>query len=610
MSALDCGAIVRAFRIDPPARRPSHVTRSRSRITRGIWQATAALLLLFGVSDASAQVTISWNPSAEPDVIGYKLYVGAESRTYHESIDVGTRTIHTVSGLQDDRPYYFAVTAYTSSGLESAYSSEVTTAVAVRLLPDDTSINIDAANYSAHPALMTYTWPDRKPANAALLKFDLSGIPQAAAVHKATLQLSLIESDAAGTGYLVTAHKVIGTNPVIARATGYSVDGATPWDPSDCCYRNIPLAQANIAPPEFSVAVDSQPGTRAWTITSMVRDWLAEPPSNAGVLLNSDASASADRYRYFASREHPEAALRPALTLEYVVPRRLDSTPPTVRMTSPVLEAPYVSGTIDVAAEAGDESGIASVRFFADDRQIGEVHAAPYTIAWDTTAISDGAHALVAVARDAAGNSVFSAPVPLFVANGVLMLKGSDTSLNLDAKNYSTHGVLMTYTWPERRTANAAVLKFDLSSLPAGAVVHDATLRLSLVESDAAPLPYFVSAHKIIGRNPIIEKATGYTTDGATRWTATACCHNDVPLAQADISPAYDTRALDRARGEKSWTLTRMVQEWLADPATNFGVLLNSDASAAADRFRYFASAEYGETDLRPVLHIVYSAPK
>lgn len=72
----------------------------------------------------------------------------------------------------------------------------------------------------------------------------------------------------------------------------------------------------------------------------------------------------------------------------------------------------------------------------------------------------------------------------------------------------------------------------------------------------------------------------------------------------------YDTRALDRLHGEKSWTLTRMVQEWLADPATNFGVLLNSDASAAADRFRYFARAEYGETGLRPVLHIVYSAPR
>ena len=196
------------------------------------------------------------------------------------------------------------------------------------------------------------------------------------------------------------------------------------------------------------------------------------------------------------------------------------------------------------------------------------------------------------------------------LANGLARLPAIDTTLTLNPRNYSTDPTLRTYTWPDRRIANAAVLKFDLSAVPAGAVVHEATLQLTLVESDAAAETYVVSAHKIVGRNPAIELATGYSADGVSRWTATACCHNDVPLAQADISPAYDTRALDRARGEKSWTLTRMVQEWLADPATNFGVLLNSDASAAADRFRYFASAEYGETDLRPVLHIVYSAPR
>lgn len=374
MSALDWRAIVRAFRIDPPAR-PSPATRSRSQTTRGASQATAALLLVFAVSDASAQVTISWNPSPEPDVVGYKLYVGAESRTYHESIDVGNRTAYTVSGLPDDRPYYFAVTAYTSSRVESAYSSEVTTAVAVRLRPDDTSLNIDAVNCSTHPALMTYTWPDRAPANAALLKFDVSGVPPAALVHRATLRLFLVESDAdAGTSYTIAAHKVVRSDPVIGRATGYTTDGVTPWDPSRCCHRYVPLAQANIAPPEFSRAVDASPGTKTWTITGMVQQWLADPAANAGVLLNADASTPADRYRYVASMEHPDGDRHPALDVEYVVPRRLDAIPPAVRITSPS-PGTYVSGTVEIAAEGNDESEIASVRFFVDDRQIGELAA-------------------------------------------------------------------------------------------------------------------------------------------------------------------------------------------------------------------------------------------
>jgi hypothetical protein len=576
------------------------------------WRAlVAAAVVLTTVPDAAAQVTITWDPSPEPDVAGYKLYVGAESHLYHQIIDVGNRTTHTVTNLQDDRPYYFAVTAYTSTGGESAHSREVTNAVAMRLLPDDTSLNIDRVNYSRHPALMTYTWPERTPANAALLSFDLSGIPPAALLHRATLRLFLIDSDTiADTNYAVTAHKVVGARPVIGLSTGYTADGATPWNPSACCHRNIPLAQANIAPPEFSNAVDSRRGAKAWTITAMVRDWLADPAANAGLLLNADASAGADRYRYFASMEHPDAALRPALEVEYVVPRRLDATRPSVRITSPSAGAPYATGTISVAAEATDESGIASVRFFVGDRQIGEASGGSYALSWDTSQVSDGTHSLVAVARDAAGNTAVSAPVTVLVANGVVRLSARDTTLNLDATNYSSHPVLMTYTWPERRIANAAVLEFDLSTLPEGAVVHEATLRLTLLESDAAGEPYVVSAHKIVGKDPVIEKATGYTADGRIRWTATECCHGDVPLAQADISPAYDTKAIDHVRGEKVWTLTRMVQEWMADPATNFGVLLNSDGGAAADRFRYFASADHDAPDLRPVLHVVYSMPE
>lgn len=72
------------------------------------------------------------------------------------------------------------------------------------------------------------------------------------------------------------------------------------------------------------------------------------------------------------------------------------------------------------------------------------------------------------------------------LANGVARLAANDTTLNLNARNYSADPMLRTYTWPDRRVANAVLLEFDLSAVPAGAVVHEATLRLTLVESDAA----------------------------------------------------------------------------------------------------------------------------
>src|SRR5205085_673906 len=109
----------------------------------------------------------------------------------------------------------------------------------------------------------------------------------------------------------------------------------------------------------------------------------------------------------------------------------------------------------------------------------------------------------------------------------------------------------------DRQVANAILMKFDISSIPAGATVQQATLGLALVGSDAtADATYTVTVHKVIGTNPVITAATGYTSDGATAWIASGCCYNSVPLAQSNISAAYDTRAVDKTNGYKTWTIT------------------------------------------------------
>src|SRR6185295_2514067 len=58
----------------------------------------------------------------------------------------------------------------------------------------------------------------------------------------------------------------------------------------------------------------------------------------------------------------------------------------------------------------------------------------------------------------------------------------------------------------------------------------------------------------------------------------------------------------------KTWTITTMVQEWLAGPASNFGLLLNSDASKLSDRYRFFASMDNPDASLRPFLRVTFTA--
>lgn len=83
-----------------------------------------AILAIAGIAQA-ATVQVTWNPNTEPDLSGYKLYHGTASGQYGEPVDVGNVTGHVMEITpQHGATYYFALTAYDTSGNESGYSDE------------------------------------------------------------------------------------------------------------------------------------------------------------------------------------------------------------------------------------------------------------------------------------------------------------------------------------------------------------------------------------------------------------------------------------------------------------------------------------------------------
>src|SRR3954451_9776214 len=89
--------------------------------------------------------------------------------------------------------------------------------------------------------------------------------------------------------------------------------------------------------------------------------------------------------------------------------------PPAVAVTAPA--AGTVSGTIALAADASDASGIASVQFAVDGTAVGpKLTSTPYTTTLDTTTLANGPHAVVATAVSGAGVSATSAAVTVTVS--------------------------------------------------------------------------------------------------------------------------------------------------------------------------------------------------
>ena len=82
------------------------------------------LFIVSATGNAFATTTISWNPNSEPDIAGYLISHGTESKNYDYDLDVGNVAEFALT-LDNATTYYIAVRTYDWAGQLSDYSEEV-----------------------------------------------------------------------------------------------------------------------------------------------------------------------------------------------------------------------------------------------------------------------------------------------------------------------------------------------------------------------------------------------------------------------------------------------------------------------------------------------------
>jgi outer membrane protein assembly factor BamB len=249
------------------------------------------------------------------------------------------------------------------------------------------------------------------PSGAGTLKFrDRSNGAGASEASTSTSLSSLPGTWSSGARYT--------DGPLSAYAT--SVDG--------------PVLDVSPASLSFTGLVDGpQPAAQSVTVAnagSGILDWTALPsapwitvtPSSgvgSGTIVVSASSAGLAAATYTGSVTISAAGAQgsPAVVSVRLVVTAPDTTPPTVSITSPAGGA-TVSGSVTVAANASDDTGVVGVQFKLDGANLGgEDGSAPYSVTWDTTGAAAGTHTLTAVARDAAGHTTTSQDVAVTVDN-------------------------------------------------------------------------------------------------------------------------------------------------------------------------------------------------
>ncbi|MES2694824.1 MAG: Ig-like domain-containing protein, partial [Verrucomicrobiota bacterium] len=129
----------------------------------------------------------------------------------------------------------------------------------------------------------------------------------------------------------------------------------------------------------------------------------------------------------------------------------VDNLAPTISLTAPASSALLHGSAVTVSANPADAtSGVAGVQFKLNGADLGpEVTTPPYSVTWNTTAASNGAHTLTAVARDVAGNTTTATAVSVTVDNlaptvalttpgAAAVLRGSTVAINATASDATT----------------------------------------------------------------------------------------------------------------------------------------------------------------------------
>src|SRR5216684_2325769 len=137
----------------------------------------------------------------------------------------------------------------------------------------------------------------------------------------------------------------------------------------------------------------------------------------------------------------------------------ISGSPPTTSITSPAAGA-ILSGTVNVTAvgSAQPPATLARIDIFVDGALLGSGTASPTMVAWNTTAVADGPHALTSVAYDSAGANTTSSAVNVTVSNAA----AQELIVNGGFENGVSPWYRGGVRWPTVSTAQAHTGSYSL----------------------------------------------------------------------------------------------------------------------------------------------------
>ena len=147
----------------------------------------------------------------------------------------------------------------------------------------------------------------------------------------------------------------------------------------------------------------------------------------------------------------------------------------------------------------------------------------------------------------------------------------------------------------------ATLIRFDVSSIPAGATVQEAVYGLFVSNYGQRTDPIVAAAYSVI-RSWAEMEATWIKATNSANWGLPGC--NDV-TSDRSATPLDNETIFERDQWY-TWNVTSAVQGWLQNPTSNKGLVVRQTNLAVGGEYD-IRQSEYAGLDVRPYLRVRYT---
>ena len=384
-------------------------------------------------------VNLSWTNN---ETNSYSLYLdratdSAFTQNFISIFASTTLSSYTDSNIVNDTKYYYRIRVITAAGVSTS-----STVIGDFLLSSDTTapqgeitVPSNGATVVGRTVTLTASSSDNIQVSSVQFQVDSVNVGSSGATSPYSITwdstsvsdgdhtIHVIVTDSSGniaTSSDVTVHvanQTVTVTPdvstIVQNTTGNTIvltGNATTW------------TAGTPGSPTFSIS-----GGTGTTITSQTVS------NSTSATLTISAGSAVGTFKIIA----PDSNASTTITVS------ADSIAPSVSITTPSNGATLSGSTVTLTASSSDNAAVTSVQFKLDNVSIGASGAtSPYSITWNSTSVADGAHTLVAVVADGAGNISTSSAISVTVNNSVVASVSTSNASSVDMFSAVFNGVI------------------------------------------------------------------------------------------------------------------------------------------------------------------------